>query len=199
VQTNSSIYIIASLLSGLVALLVSTILEILFTIDEFSGCSPSNYFGVNLTRIPNCVMRATVLAVRTSPCRMISIQLLLNFFEELGYFHAKNMVHRTLVSCSFADDILDVYEHPSALSYIDKTRAQSRNQHYYVWFLCLAEWCQLQENLEKASSMKEWLRIRFVELPSMTMRRQWELHRLWLGPTRKRTALTPVAPHTPVD
>ncbi len=122
------------------------------------------------------------------------IELFLNFFETVGCYHAKNIVHRALVSCAFADDILDAYEHPSTLKYIDKTRDDSRNQHYFEWFLHLAKWCQLQEDLEKAPAMKEWLRIRFVELPRTAMRRRWELHRLWFGPTRNRERIAPAPP-----
>jgi hypothetical protein len=192
-QTNSSVYLIATLLSGLVAVLVSTFMEILYNRRIFRLQS-FELFRREYDADAKLRDASDRFGDADQPMPGDFIELFLNFFETIGYFHAKNMVHRALVSSNFADDILDAYEHPSTVKFIDDTRDESRNQHYFEWFLYLAEWCELQENLEKASVMKDWFRIRYVKLPRLAIRTRWQVHHLWFGPTTKRTRLTKPVP-----
>jgi hypothetical protein len=190
VETNGSVYLIASLLSGLIALLVSTALQIFYNRRIFRLQS-FELFRREFDSDSKLLDASERFGEADQPVPDDFIETFLNFFETVGYYHAKNIVHRALVSCTFADDILDAYKHSSTSRFINKTREEARNQHYYEWFLYMARWCQLQEDLEKASGIREWFQVRFIALPSMALRRRWELYRLWFGPTRRTAPVPP--------
>ncbi len=77
------------------------------------------------------------------------VEEFLGFFEMVGFYYAKNIVNRALVAAIFGDDILDAYEHASTSKLIKETRFEERNQHYYEWFICMAECASSKKNSKR--------------------------------------------------
>ena len=167
------------LFSGFIAVVVSTTMEIFYNRRTFRLQSFERFCS-EYDRDPKLREASDRFDDDLIPNDFI--ESFLSFFETVGYYHAKNIVNRALVACTFGDDICDAYEHACTTAFIKKTREEARNKHYYEWFVCMAEWCQLQEKLEKSSNVREWLRVRFVDLPAMRVHRWWSLYRLWFGP-----------------